>query len=89
VEGAAQAAVTAEDHFLCFDWAHRQGALAWELRAATSSLGCTINRIGSPKRGSPGAGIRSVHRGFRNGRSESREGAAQRLRIARKVRCAA
>jgi predicted ATPase/DNA-binding winged helix-turn-helix (wHTH) protein len=37
LEGAAQAAVAAEDHFLyAFDWAHRQGALSWELRIATS-----------------------------------------------------
>jgi predicted ATPase len=37
VEGAAKAAVAAEDHFLqALDWAHRQGALSWELRAATS-----------------------------------------------------
>jgi predicted ATPase len=37
LEGAAKVAVTAEDHFLhAFDWAHRQGALSWELRAASS-----------------------------------------------------
>jgi predicted ATPase/DNA-binding winged helix-turn-helix (wHTH) protein len=37
LEGAAKAAVAAEDHFLqALDWAHRQGALSWELRAATS-----------------------------------------------------
>jgi predicted ATPase/DNA-binding winged helix-turn-helix (wHTH) protein len=37
LEGAAKAAVAAEDHFLhAFDWAHQQGALSWELRAATS-----------------------------------------------------
>jgi predicted ATPase len=36
-EGAAQATAAAEDHFLrAFDVAHRQGALSWELRAATS-----------------------------------------------------
>jgi predicted ATPase len=30
-------AATAEDHFRqALDWAHRQGALSWELRAATS-----------------------------------------------------
>ena len=29
--------VAAEEHFLqALDWAHRQGALSWELRAATS-----------------------------------------------------
>jgi predicted ATPase/DNA-binding winged helix-turn-helix (wHTH) protein len=37
LEGAAKAAVAAEEHFLqALDWAHRQGALSWELRAATS-----------------------------------------------------
>jgi predicted ATPase/DNA-binding winged helix-turn-helix (wHTH) protein len=37
VEGAARATVAAEDHFRrAFDLAHRQGALSWELRAATS-----------------------------------------------------
>jgi predicted ATPase/DNA-binding winged helix-turn-helix (wHTH) protein len=37
LEGAAKADVAAEDHFLqALDWAHRQGALSWELRAATS-----------------------------------------------------
>jgi predicted ATPase/DNA-binding winged helix-turn-helix (wHTH) protein len=36
-EGAAGATVAAEDHFLhAVDLAHRQGALSWELRAATS-----------------------------------------------------
>jgi predicted ATPase len=34
--GAVKAAVTAEGHFRrALDWAHRQGALSWELRAAT------------------------------------------------------
>ena len=37
LESAAKAAVAAEEHFLqALDWAHRQGALSWELRAATS-----------------------------------------------------
>jgi predicted ATPase/DNA-binding winged helix-turn-helix (wHTH) protein len=37
LEGAAQATVAAEDYFQqALDWAHRQGALSWELRAATS-----------------------------------------------------
>jgi hypothetical protein len=37
LEGTAKAAVAAEDHFLqALDCAHRQGALSWELRAATS-----------------------------------------------------
>ena len=35
--GAPGAAVTAEGHFRqALDWASRQGALSWELRAATS-----------------------------------------------------
>ncbi|HYZ21109.1 MAG TPA: winged helix-turn-helix domain-containing protein [Rhodopila sp.] len=37
LQGAPGAAATSEDHFRqAFDWAHRQGALSWELRAATS-----------------------------------------------------
>jgi predicted ATPase len=36
-QGAPGAAVMAEDHFRqALDWARRQGALSWELRAATS-----------------------------------------------------
>ena len=37
LQGASGAAVTAEDHFRqALDWARRQGALSWELRAAMS-----------------------------------------------------
>jgi predicted ATPase len=37
LEGASNAAAAAEDHFRqALDWARRQGALSWELRAATS-----------------------------------------------------
>jgi predicted ATPase/DNA-binding winged helix-turn-helix (wHTH) protein len=37
LQGAPEAAATAEDHFLqALDWARRQGALSWELRATTS-----------------------------------------------------
>src|SRR4029077_4114673 len=37
LQGASGAAATAEDHFRqALDWARRQGALSWELRAATS-----------------------------------------------------
>jgi predicted ATPase len=37
LEGAATGAVAAEAHFLhALDWARRQGAWSWELRAATS-----------------------------------------------------
>jgi predicted ATPase/DNA-binding winged helix-turn-helix (wHTH) protein len=36
-EGAPQAAIAAEEHFLhSLDWARRQGALSWELRTSTS-----------------------------------------------------
>jgi hypothetical protein len=37
MQGGSSAAATAEDHFRqALDWARRQGALSWELRAATS-----------------------------------------------------
>ena len=37
LDGASNAAAVAEDHFRqALEWAHRQGALSWELRAATS-----------------------------------------------------
>jgi predicted ATPase len=37
LQGAPNAAAAAEGHFRqALDWAHRQGALSWELRAATS-----------------------------------------------------
>jgi predicted ATPase len=37
LQGTPGAAATAEDHFRqALDWARRQGALSWELRAATS-----------------------------------------------------
>ena len=37
LEGTTDAAARAEDHFRqAVDWARRQGALSWELRAATS-----------------------------------------------------
>ena len=37
MQGAPGAAATAEDHFRqALDWARRQGALSWQLRAATS-----------------------------------------------------
>jgi predicted ATPase len=37
LRGGSSAAATAEDHFRqALDWARRQGALSWELRAATS-----------------------------------------------------
>ena len=37
LQGAPEAAAAAEDHFRqALDWAHRQGALSWELRTASS-----------------------------------------------------
>jgi predicted ATPase len=37
LQGAPGAAVAAEGYFQqALDWAHRQGSLSWELRAATS-----------------------------------------------------
>jgi predicted ATPase len=37
LQGGSSAAAMAEDHFRqALDWARRQGALSWELRAATS-----------------------------------------------------
>jgi predicted ATPase len=37
LQAAARAAAAAEDHFRqALDWGRRQGALSWELRAATS-----------------------------------------------------
>jgi hypothetical protein len=37
LQGAPGAAAVAEDHFRqALDWAHRQGALSWELPAAAS-----------------------------------------------------
>jgi predicted ATPase len=37
LQGAPRAAAAAEDHFRqALDWARRQGALSWELRAAMS-----------------------------------------------------
>jgi predicted ATPase/DNA-binding winged helix-turn-helix (wHTH) protein len=37
LQGGSGAAAAAEDHYeQALDWAHRQGALSWELRAATS-----------------------------------------------------
>jgi predicted ATPase len=37
LQGGSSAAATAEDYFRqALDWARRQGALSWELRAATS-----------------------------------------------------
>jgi predicted ATPase len=45
LDGAPGAAAAAEDHFRqALDWARQQGALSWELRAATSLAGLLRNR---------------------------------------------
>ena len=45
LQAGADAVVTAEDHFRqAIDWAGRQGALSWELRAATSLAGLWCNQ---------------------------------------------
>ena len=47
-QGAPEAAVKAEDQFRqALDWARRQGALSWELRAATSLAGLLHDQGGS------------------------------------------
>ena len=51
-QGAPGAAAAAEDHFRqALDWARRQGALSWELLAATSlaRLLCDRDRIGEAR----------------------------------------
>ena len=49
LQGAPEAAATAEDHFRqALDWARRQGALSWELRAATSLARCCAIRAAPP-----------------------------------------
>ena len=69
----------AEDHFRqSLDLAHRQGALAWELRAATSIARLMRDRGRGPD---AGALLQPVcdrfTEGFRHGRLESRKGAAR------------
>jgi hypothetical protein len=45
LQGAPGAAAAAEDHFRqALDWARQQGALSWELRAATSLAGLLRDR---------------------------------------------
>ena len=73
LRGAPGAAAAAEGHFRqALDWARRQGALSWELRAATS-LARLWRDQAREQRGARafGAGLRPVHRGLRDGRSES------------------
>jgi predicted ATPase len=49
LDGPASAAAS-EDHLLAaLDWAHRQGALSWELRAATSLARILWSRGRSPE----------------------------------------
>ena len=51
LQGATGAAAAAEDHFRqALDWARRQGALSWELRAATSLARLLRDQVGPPRR---------------------------------------
>ena len=51
LQGAPGAAAAAEGHFRqALDWARRQGALSWELRAATSLARLWRDRAGPPRR---------------------------------------
>ncbi|HEY1432723.1 MAG TPA: hypothetical protein VGF39_14025 [Stellaceae bacterium] len=67
LQGGSGAAATAEDHFRqALDWARRQGALSWELRAATSAIRAVPPmpwRSSSPSTtGSPRASTRPTSR---------------------------
>ena len=71
LQGAPGAAATAEDHFRqALDWARRQGALSWELRAADEPRPSAA-RSRPPRRRHrlPPADLRPLHRGFRYRRS--------------------
>jgi predicted ATPase len=73
LQGAPGAASTAEDHFRqALDWAHRQGALSWELRAATSlaRLWRDQHRV-TEARALLGPVYGRFHRMFRDGRPAS------------------
>ena len=51
LQGAPGAAATVEDQFRqALDWARRQGALSWELRAATSLARLLCDQGRSPRR---------------------------------------
>ena len=81
VAGGSGAAAAAEDHYhQALGWARRQGALFWELRAATS-LARLLARPKSVHRGdcASRADLQSVRRGFRNCRSQSRKGTNRRF----------
>ena len=82
--GAPGAAAAAEDHFRqALDWARRQGALSWELRAATSLARLLRDQGRPPMRGAAAAGLRSVHRGVRHRRPQGGKGASRRPPIVR------
>jgi hypothetical protein len=71
-QAAAGAARAAEDYFWqAIDWARRQDALSWELRAATS-LARPRRRSGSSRGGdgAPPAGLQPLHRRLQHDRPE-------------------
>jgi len=73
LDNAASVAGTAEDQFQqAIDCARRQGALSWELRGATSlaRLWCNQGRSEAAYQ-LLAPGLRSVHRGLRDGRPQS------------------
>jgi predicted ATPase len=83
LQGAQGAAAEAEDHFRhAFYWARRQGALSWELRAATEPHPAAARSEPCRRRlAAPPAHLRPVHRGFRHGRSQSRKGTDRIVRL--------
>jgi hypothetical protein len=63
LQGAPRAAAVAEDHFRqALDWVRRQGALSWELAAA--SLTRLLQGRSADAVAPPPAGLRPVHRGL-------------------------
>ena len=84
LQDAPGAAATAEDHFRqALDWARRQGALSWELRAATS-LARLMHDQGRAADAS--ALLQPVYdrftEGFDDGRPQSGKSASRRAREA-------
>ena len=67
LQGGPTAAAAAEDHFRqALDWAARQGALSWELRAAMSLAGLLRDQGRSADANSSPACLRSVYRRVRH-----------------------
>jgi predicted ATPase len=63
LEGAADAAVVAEQHFRrAFDLARRQDALFWELRTATSLARLWLDRHRAAEARAAGTGLQSLYR---------------------------